>query len=216
MDGSEDQSRDVQRSRTRRFAAITAPLMGAIDEGIARERPCPGACRIGEAKGVRATCVVARSLPLAYEKNRPGREQSLRRWPLRIYRVVQMREDHANRRRAKEKLPANAGGFVLMRRGINDSGDRNRPNCAGDRANRGGRNSASRSSGGSDRRSWRAGSGAPARSTRGRSSRCRVATGSAVVIAAVSHCSRGRSHCSRGRNSRDRSGWIRQMLCSSR
>ena len=88
--------RDVQRSRTWPFAAITTQPMGASDEGIGCERPCPGMCRIGEAKGVRAPCVVARSLPFADEKNRPGRSQSLRRWPLPIYRVVQARNDHSD------------------------------------------------------------------------------------------------------------------------
>src|ERR1700694_4966216 len=49
--------RDVKGSRTRRFAAITASLMGASDEGIGCERPCPGGCRIGEVKEIRAPCV---------------------------------------------------------------------------------------------------------------------------------------------------------------
>src|ERR1700694_382529 len=77
-----------ERQQNSEICCDDGPLMRASDEGIARERPCPGVCRIGEAKGVRAPCVVARSLPLAYEKNRPGRSQSLRRWPLPIHRVV--------------------------------------------------------------------------------------------------------------------------------
>ena len=71
--------RELQAKR-----ASVRSVSGASDEGVALERPCPAACSIDATKGIRAQWAEARSLPFAEEKNRPGREQPLRRWPWMI------------------------------------------------------------------------------------------------------------------------------------